>query len=260
MEIKRILFSYIKPNIFQIFYLIFCFILFPKVKSPLDFSFSLATTLINGNIFIIGKNDKCIYINIYDQYLNKTVDNKYLDKNVDGDHLSRAEIVKFTEDDFDLIITAIKNKIYIFNNTGNNIYNNGEDLNGDYYNIIPIKKNESENTYTYAVAFVKGDNLKLKFFIYNRNNNSNTLKHNITDIKFENQNLQLQDNIFTCQLISQLNKNETIVCFYQTNINSSSLLGVFSVNTENFSITFQRNISLQKPIKFLKSVANYEKK
>ena len=258
MEIKRNLFSYIKPNIFPIFYLIFYFILFPKVKSTgEDIVFIQATTLKNGNLFIIEKNYTYIYINIYDKNWNEIV-RIDIDNNIGG-FLSKDEIIKFTEDNFDLIITVIKDKIYIFNNTGQNIYNNGRDLYGNYYNIIPIKKNESENTYTYAVASAQNDNLKLMFFIYNKNNQSNTLKHNITDIKFENQILQLQDTIFSCQLMSQLNKNESIVCFYQTNINSRSLLGVFYVNSKNFSITFQRNISLQNPIKFLKSVVNYEK-
>ena len=262
MEIKRILFSYIKPNIYQIFYLIFCFILFPKVKSTEQY-FIQSTTLINGNIFIIRNYGSNIYINIYDQYLNKTVDNKYIDKNEDvGVHLSKGEIVKFTEDNFDLIIAVIKDKIYIFNNTGHYIYNNSIDLNGYYYNIIPIEKNKSENTYTYAVAFVQNNNLQLKFFIYNKNDQSNTLKHNITNItKISNIDSinQFQYKNFSCQLMSQLNRNETIVCFYQKNINWSSLLGVFYVDTENFSITFQRNISLQNPIKFLKSVVNNEK-
>ena len=170
--------------------------------------------------------------------MNKTADSKCIDKNDKaGAHLSKGEIVKFTEDNFDLIITVIKDKIYIFNNTGQNIYKNSEDLFGDYYNIIPIKKNENENTYTYAVALVQNNNLQLKFFIYNKNVQSNTLKHNITNIASRN---QFQYKNFSCQLMSQLNRNETIVCFYQKN--SSSLLIVFYVDTGNFQLLFKEKL------------------
>ena len=260
MEIKRIFFKHIKPNIFQIFYLIFYILLFPKVKANnINIEFIQTTTLINGSIFLLEKNQTHTYVNIYDQYWNKT-DNIYIGNNI-GAYLSKIEIVKFTEDNFDLIITVINDKIYIFNNTGKNvlIHNNIENFNGDYYNIIPIEKNENEKTYTYAIALSQSNNLKIKFFIYNYNNQSNTLKHNITYIKFENNRLQLQDSIFSCQLMSQPDKNETIVCFYQVNKEGNALLGAFSVDINNYSINFQTNISQQNPIKFLKSVVNYEK-
>ena len=260
MEIKRIFFKHIKPNIFQIFYLIFYILLFPKVKANnINIEFIQTTTLINGSIFLLEKNQTHTYVNIYDQYWNKT-DNIYIGNNI-GAYLSKIEIVKFTEDNFDLIITVINDKIYIFNNTGKNvlIHNNIENFNGDYYNIIPIEKNENEKTYTYAIALSQNNNLKIKFFIYNYNNQSNTLKHNITYIKFENNRLQLQDSIFSCQLMSQPDKNETIVCFYQVNKEGNALLGAFSVDINNYSINFQTNISQQNPIKFLKSVVNYEK-
>ena len=58
MEIKKILFSYIKPNIFHIFYFIFCFLLFPKLYLfDSDINFIQAITLKNGNIFVIEKNE-----------------------------------------------------------------------------------------------------------------------------------------------------------------------------------------------------------
>ena len=260
MEIKRIFYIYIKPNIFQIFYLIFYILLFPIVKTTdSNIEFIQAATLINGNIFIIEKNNTHIYINIYDHCWNKNYSINIC--NSIGAHLSKNEIAKFTENNFDLLITVIKEKIYIFNNMGENVLinNNNENLYGDYYNIIPIEKNESEKTYTYAIAFALNNNLKLKFFVYNYNNQSNELKHNITNIEFENISSQLQDSIFSCQLMSHLDKNEIIVCFYQVNINSKALLGVFYVDTIDYSITFQRNISQENPIKFLKSVVNYEK-
>ena len=260
MEIKRIFFKHIKPNIFQIFYLIFYILLFPKVKANnINIEFIQTTTLINGSIFLLEKNQTHTYVNIYDQYWNKT-DNIYIGNNI-GAYLSKIEIVKFTEDNFDLIITVINDKINIFNNTGKFVFihNNIENLNGDYYNIIPIEKNENEKTYTYAIALSQSNNLKIKFFIYNYNNQSNTLKHNITDIKFENRTIQLQDNIFSCQLMSQPDKNETIVCFYQVNKEGKALLGAFYVDINNYSITFQTNIFQQNSIKFLKSVVNYEK-
>lgn len=258
MEMKRVLFSYIKKNIFQMIYLIFCFLLFPKVQTyKSNKEFIQATTLIDGNIFIIENYENNIYINIYDQYFNETNQTLNTVKRIEGE-FSKIEIKKFTEDNFDLIIAVIKGQIYIFNNNGEFEYiNYFELLNGDYYNIIPIEKNE--NTYTYAIALVNQNNIELKFYNYYYDIQLNELEHNITDIEFDNRKLELQDNIFSCQLMSHLTKNKTIVCFYQVNKNNQILLGVLYIDTKNFSITFQGNITQQNPIKFLKSVVNFEK-
>ena len=154
MEIKKILFLFIKPNILRIFYLIFCFLLFSREQAYCsNIDFIKAIILKNGNIFAIENYG----IFIYDQYWNYT---NYFpisyNINNDGD-LSKIEIAKFTEDNFDLIISIIIDKIYIFNNTGGILYNKSIEhssrpsdrldslsdfLSSEYYNIIPIKKNE----------------------------------------------------------------------------------------------------------------------
>jgi len=255
MEIKNILFSYIKSNIFQIFYLIIYFLLFPKIQTLPNTEFIQGTTLINDSIFIIEKNNGGnLFANIYNQYWKK------IETITNLNNFNIIEIEKFTEENFDLIIIALNYRIYIFNNTGNLLLTDENNLNGDYYNIIPIEKNERENNYTYAITFIQNNNnLKLEFFTYDYKNKSNELIHEIDQIEFENRKLELQDKIFSCQLMSQLNKNETIVCFYQANINNEILLGSFYVDTKNYSITFQKNITQHNSIKFLKSVVNYEK-
>ena len=253
MEIKKILFSYIKSNIFQIFYLIFFFLLFPKV---LNNKLIQATTLINGNIFIIEKTENNIQMNIYDQNLNKINISKIIKVDDDDDDDLKIEITKFTEEKFDLLITAIKDKIYIFNNTGYLLKTSDNNLNGSYYNIIPIEKNESENTYTYAIAFVQNNCLKFKFFTYDNSKNQLNIENQNT---VKNEELELKDNIYSCQLMSQMNKNETIVCFYQSKTDDNIYIGTFYVDIQNYSYTFQRNFTHQNTIQFLKSIVNNEK-
>ena len=264
MEIKKILFSYIKPNIFQIFYFIIFFLLFPKLYSFIsDINFIKAIPLINGNIFVIEKNE----IKIYDQYWNRTntilsFDNNITEGNLSKieiekfieENLSTIEIEKFNEENFDLIIFVKKEKIYIFNNTGGLLFeNNSFYLYNKDNNIIPIEKNESE--YYYAITQVnQNPEIKIQFFIYDYNNMTNILI-NTTEVE----NLQVEGKTLSCQLMYNLSnsiQNKTIVCFYQKNEN---IIGRFFVDTKNFSITFQGNFTTNKSIKFLKSKVNSKK-
>jgi hypothetical protein len=254
MEIKKELFSYFKPSIFSIFYLLFIFLLFPKVQTQESkIKFIQSTTLINGNILIIENNE----ISIYDQYWNRT---NHIQKSIEinnKDDLLKIGISKFTEKNFDLIISVIKDEIIIFNNTGGILYNKTisslESGNSNIFNIIPIERNDNE--YNYAIAQATSNRIQLQFFIFNNKYMSNILI-NTTIVN----DSYLKPETLSCNLMSNLsNSNENkkaIVCFYY---NYEYIFGRFFVDIKNFSITFQGNFTTNAPIMFLKSIANSEK-
>lgn len=254
MEIKKILFLFIKPNILRIFYLIFCFLLFSReqTNSP-NIHFIKAIKLKNGNILAIKKDG----IFIYDQYWNNTKKISKFYCTFNEDDLSKIEIEKFTEENFDLIISIIIDAIYIFNNTGGILIEEFSQVQypffGEYYNIIPIKKNESEYNYAIAQVSTIGE-IFLNFYIFNYYNNSNIFINSFKVI-----DLKLEEKTLSCHLMSNLSdsiKNETIVCFYHKNWN---MLGRFFVEIKNYSITHQGNFTTKEQIKFLKSKVNSKK-
>ena len=108
-------------------------------------------------------------LNIYDQYWNSTnlilkskinINNNnkvnlsnFENKTFTEGDLSKIEIEKFTEENFDLIIFVRMDTIYIFNNTGGLLFeDNSYNLKSEYYNIIPIENNENEYNYTIVLV------------------------------------------------------------------------------------------------------------
>ena len=82
---------------------------------------------------------------------------------------------QFSEENDGYILILINNKIYIFDSEGINIYSESlsDYINGDYYCLIPYKK---ENNYLhYIISYISknSNELILYHFIFDLNSNSN---------------------------------------------------------------------------------------
>jgi len=148
--------------------------LFDNYYSQITYKYPNAITLLNGNIFLIHENG----IDIYDSSLSKKLTGVITfdkDEKILFDDLSLITLTSFTESDNGYIIGIINNKIYIFDKEGTSKYISQEILEillGDYYTLIPLKK--ENNIYYYMIGFINQDqSIQLLFFNYNHENKTN---------------------------------------------------------------------------------------
>ena len=241
--------------------------LFGKYYTQIKYKYPKAITLLNGNIFIIHKNG----IDIYDSSLSTKITGVIIfDKNetILYDNLSLITFTSFTESDNGYIIGIINNKIYIFDKEGTNKYISQEileELKGEYYTLIPIKK--ENNIYYYMIGFINEDQcIQLLFFNYNEDNKTNNF------IKLEpifDSTRTIQNKGLSCQLMKHPSNRKMIVCF--VNFEGSHKQNIFSfflidpetheiINNEGKENASFNLTSLNNNIKGIKSVVTLDSK
>ena len=198
--------------------------LFGKYFSEITYKYLKAITLLNGNIFMINENG----IDIYDPSLSTKITGVLAfdkDEKIIYDDLSLITFTSFTESDNGYIICIINNKIYIFDKEGTSKYISQEileELQGEYYTLIPIKK--ENNIYYYMIGFINQDKcIQLLFFNYNDDNKTNTF------IKVEpifDSTRTIQNKGLSCQLMEHPSNRKMIVCF--VNFEGSHGQNIFS--------------------------------
>mgnify|MGYP002624199862 CR=1 FL=1 len=204
--------SFIK-NHFVFFDIILFLLMFGKYNSqaPL-FKYPQAITLSNGDIFIIHQTG----IELYDSNMTtkrSTIATLEEDEKVyNKSHLSKTTISKFKNEDNEYIIALIQDKIFIFDNNGQKLYkseNKIPELQGDYYTLVPIKKDA--NSYYYIIGFIDSK-LVLQLLLYKFTDET---KKDNECIKSKSINqTKIFDKGLSCQLMKHKTKNNVLICFY----------------------------------------------
>ena len=160
----RYKYSYSFLVIFKI--LIFLFIFHKDLCVTFDYPKAFALT--NENILIFHKGG----IDVYNPTLTNLVKHikDFNSELSSGNELNKFAIKQFDESDNDLIISILTNKIYIFNSTGDLIYEEKENevisiFTGSSYDLTLEKKNG--DVYSYFIAFVPGDTISIYYCQYN---------------------------------------------------------------------------------------------
>ena len=233
-------FKCIKSNLifYEYSFLINLFIfssLFGKYYSQITLKYPKAINLLNGNIFIIHETG----IDIFDSSLSTKITGVITfdkDDKIIYDDLSLIEITSFSESDNGYIIGIIKYKIYIFDKEGKNKYISErilEELKGDYYTLIPIKK--ENNTYYYMVGFIDQDQcIQFLFFNYNDDNKTNNFIK--TEPIFDSTRT-IQNKGLSCQLMEHPSKGKILVCFFNFKDNKNqNTFSLFLIEPETHEI------------------------
>ena len=199
-------------NIYFLFYILE-FVSFIKICKALpDLKFTKSITLLNGNIFIIHQNG----ISIYNSSLNGLIENiTYFSEDLlinNHSQLDKVTISRFNETNYGYIISIINNIIYIFDYKGKMLKNDTTQIdkikNGEYFTLIPIRKNKEE--LIYMIGFSENKKIiNILFYIYDIYTINNTLFKDLklTEDILKNRfniisgNFDIKENFYTCSLI-----------------------------------------------------------
>ena len=139
------------------------------------------------------------------------------------------------------------------------------ELNGDFYILVPIRKNNNE--YIFMIGLITTDSkINLLFFIFNNEdiiiNKNISLKYN--NISSSNSNYNIEKTGLTCQLMYDSDNKDIIVCFIIIKPNDIKL-ATFLINPINYkiekSMTNTYNITFKaNEIKVIKSITTSDKK
>ena len=185
------------------------------INNRLSFSFPIATTLNNGNIFIIHKTG----ITICDYSLTKII--KYVTNFTTDDEqisteekLSKVSISKFNNG---YIVSIIINKIYIFDKIGN--FKRDKDLyftiDNLYYSLTAYKYDI--DYYYFLIGFIYQQSLYLYYYKYDPasqqiNEAAKKLGFYETD-EFDSP-IYLQNKGISCQFLKYSNTEDLILCLF----------------------------------------------
>ena len=203
------------------FYLFILFSIRNPSLSYVSFNFPYALSLSNGNIFIIHKEG----ITICDNLLSKIIKNITIFGSSEQigteESLSKVTTTKMNN----YIISIINDKIYIFNETGDLLYqNNNKILNSsetaEYYTLVSYKI--EDNYYFYLIGFVDKELLNFIYYKYDSSTNENYLlstskgKNHYT---YENTGeiysfYYIRNKALSCQYMKANNWEKVIVCFF----------------------------------------------
>ena len=227
------------------------------------FKFPQSITLLNGNIFIIHSKG----IDIYDSSFSAKNETIIYSENFINDtkELSKITISRFSVEDLGLIISTINNSIYIFDYKGKLLFiDNETDLNGDYYTIVPFKRESYK--FIYMIGFVNQTyGIDYIFYTYNYVNKSNEKSKFSIDFGYNTyyNGKNIQGKGLSCQLMSISEENEIITCFVF--FHDVYNLTLFFIDPKNYSFINSTDIEpyhlkIPKHIKVIKSLTSLDKK
>ena len=227
-----------KPNLYIfIIKIILFFSIFEHYNLIPSFIYSNAITLLNQNYFIIHKYGIDIYDPSFTQKIKSVLTFEEDEQIKNYDNFLKTTISQFYEHDD--IICLINNKIYIFNHEGELLYNSDkkiEELKGESYNLLIIKKDNNE--YIYMTSFVNDNNyVQLLFFKYEKNAKKNILIYKRPTFNFtqDGQSYLIKNKGLTCQLMTINSQSNILVCFYILNSYPNYLAYSYSlINPETY--------------------------
>ena len=197
------------------------YILISSTNSTLYFSFPTAIILQDKNIFIIHKTG----VSVCDpklEIIKKNVIDFYDDKQISEADLSTISISQF-ENGF--IVSIIKNKIFIFDNTGN--YKTNSSLNTEniaYYSLTTYKV--EINSYYYFIAYIMNKKLHFLYYQYDltNNNNNQLIKEEAYDRYLDyiyQKTREVENKGISCEFLKNRYYEDIITCLYTVYYSSS---------------------------------------
>jgi len=249
---------------------------FYRISSLTSFDYPYSITLANDNIFLIQKTG----IDIYDKSLNKL-----------------KQIIEFsgeeeiTEEDFsnlaikynnEYILSIINDKIFIFNNEGNLLYNSEEKINDNQtiysysLTLIPDKKNYCKYVIGY---FDEYSYLNLSLYRYDIEKNNTSLldkfktKGFIYEISYSSEStffFSYEQKLLSCEYMyaqRMTDDRNFLVCFFNSNATIGIVVnGIEHNRIEPYTALFNytlfistQNIDNSKNITSIKSELNYNR-
>ena len=199
-------------------------------NSSIIFNFPYSISLSNGNILIIHKYG----ITICDGLLSNIIEDIVI-FNKDEEIKTELSLSKVTTANIDeYIISIINDKIYIFNDNGNLLYEDDKKIleqeeSADYYTLVPIKK--EGNYIFYFIGFIHNASLYFLYYEYDYIEKTNFQlskrigKHEYNLIKYDIKNKGL-----SCQYMTYNENINFLICFYLV-ANYDLTFDYFSINT-----------------------------
>ena len=181
-----------------------------------DTYFPYALTLLNGNILIVINDG----IHFFDSLVEteETSKAKYFDSKIDSEaDNDKTTFAQFSQDDGGYIMVLAKNIIYFFEAEGIFIYSIdlSESINGNYYNLLPYKK---EGDYLHYVIFhlnTQEKNFTIHHFKFEISShlNSKVISKEVSVILNNSQGAPNSISGGSCLFLLSSNK-DILVCFY----------------------------------------------
>ena len=212
----------------------------------LYFVYPTATTLIDGNIFIIHKTGITICDSSFTEKIRDEVtfiDNEKIESE---EELSKITISKY---DDGYIICLIINKLYFFNQNGEFEFSQLIDENKNLFITLALDRiNTYTYTYTYTnyyylIGYIKQNLLYLFYYKYNSSNKNIQPIYSLNGLKdrFERDfnEYYIQNNGLTCQIMNYKFKTD-FICIYSNYINYKNYISI---------ITLQDQINFDSPTK-----------
>ena len=217
-----------KHRFFNIIYHLFQSVIifsFFRVNLSITFTNPKSLTLITGDILIIHQNG----IDVYDSSLTNLIQNvrtfSSSEKINDQSTLSKVSVSKFGQNEKNVIISIIINKIYIFNYKGEKLYEEEDTtiiniFTFDYYDLTPLKI--IGNNYIFSIGFVNNEGkVCLYIFEYNKDTNLNSLKKTLDPFQpnISSTSYSIANKGLACEAMSYA-EEDILVCFFAFNHNS----------------------------------------
>ena len=197
----------------------FVFLLFYLFFIPNIFSFPFYNTqseqLINGNFLIIHQYG----IAICDNELSRIIrtEKVFTDDDIITTDKMKNIIIKKFEDGY--LICIINDKIYIFDNLGNFIYESAEINNNININFYTLTVTDC---YHFYLGFITDDSLNVNYYEYNLLTNEISSIAESGDIKksesswfgWVTTDYTFQNSGISCQIMVDADKGEVLACFF----------------------------------------------
>ena len=206
MALKKFFFSPFHTDKLKLF-LIFTIII--PFTQAFSFKYPNAITLKNKKIFVIHS----LGIDICDSLYKTNSKVLEFEEELTKSDLSKIIISKYSSGEF---IVLIINKIYIFDEYGEKILfdNVDESFNAEYFTLSAHKITKSDDNnyfYYFLLGFINKDNLKLNFYYYCLDTNSESI--NIISL-LNNYNDDFKNTGLSCKFIIY-GEIEYILCIYE---------------------------------------------
>ena len=181
--------------------------------NTMEFKYLNCIELNNGKVLIFFENG----IYIYNSELSQEINNFGYQTGLTFSDDNDLNLINLSKFDDGIVVSIIKTYLYIFSSAGECLYNTDlkEDLEGaSYYSLVPHKIDG--NNYYYAIAYISSSSkLKIYYYSFNIDNKTNTqidyLEYSHSDSNYE---IYDNNNGLTCELMSPLNSEKILTCFY----------------------------------------------
>ena len=220
---------------FQILIFFFLHLYIIQTVSALSFKYPTAFTLTNGNIFVIHS----LGIDICNSAFTSSSRKITFEGELTSLDLPKISVSKYSSGE---IIIFIINKIYIFDETGENtlISNTLSSINGEYYSLAAdeITLESGINKYYFLFSYVQTSDNLLYIYYASIGSNSPTVNTEAYNTEYE----YLKSNGLSCEF-TKYNGNDFIFCIFyyydSDNYYSSIQFAFYYINSNNKIVKYK---------------------